>query len=249
MSDTSTASPRKRLIAEIRSRPIGERLPSSRDLAEQLGLGVKAVQGLLHELQADGLVELKPRAAARVINHTPPSALGFGRNSEHIHGVRPTLVTGTIGPVRGDERSPLLDRARERLDLPPDGVMMLVERLRAVEEQGLKWDRAFVKLEVFRLEDLAVLPSLEDWSLMDYYRKVGYEAVRRPFTVTAIAAAAEHCAMLDRGDGPVVEPGMPLLRITQTSYCLQGSGRKQRLVPYEYLESVLSTGFELEFVR
>lgn len=114
----SNPAPHERVAAEIRAGildgryPAGSHLPGTRTLAAELGAADKTVRSALRTLAAEGLVEVFPRAASRVLRPAPVVELtltGEGRLAAMTGATQlavescaaPAGVAAALGGVEG----------------------------------------------------------------------------------------------------------------------------------------------------
>jgi GntR family transcriptional repressor for pyruvate dehydrogenase complex len=120
--------------------PIGEKLPSERALALQLGVSRPVVHEGLVELAARGLVSLKPRVGAQVNDYRRQGSLALlnSLTSYRRGALDPALLDGLLGLRRLLESETARLAARHRSDDDLRGLEEALAREARVDERDVR---------------------------------------------------------------------------------------------------------------
>jgi GntR family transcriptional regulator len=183
-----------------------ERLPSERELCEQLSVSRATVRRALRQLANDGLVESIPGrgtfVSAGPLGEAPNTLMSF----THLGTSRGLLPSARV--LQADVRPATLDEA-ETYAIAPGAEIFCLERLRYLD--GLPVAIDFSRVPLARAPVL-VDADFENASLYATLESCGASPVRADYAVSAISATERDAELLD------VEPQSPLLLTTTTSF-------------------------------
>ncbi|WP_432493953.1 PLP-dependent aminotransferase family protein [Kineococcus gypseus] len=152
MSDSSSVA---RVTASLRERaralPAGARLPSSRVLVAELGVGPVTVQRAVDQLVADGTVVTRPGAGTFVARPTATGAADTGWQQVAL-GASPVRATGVVAALSAPPED-ALDMARGYLDLS----------LQPTSRLAAACARAARRPQAWSVPPPAGLPELRTW--------------------------------------------------------------------------------------
>lgn len=191
--------------------PAGRRLPSERQLSEDLGVSRSSLRSALLQLASEGVVQNSAQrgwfARSDPLGE-PPSTLQSFTEMAEARGLRATSRILSV-----EERSAELDES-ERLRIAPASPVLQIVRLRGMNDTAVCVDTAVLSLPM--AAPLLEL-DLEDKSLYELLRQhCGVNVHRSAYAIRARAATARVAALLG------VPVGSPLLVGRETTYTTDG---------------------------
>jgi DNA-binding GntR family transcriptional regulator len=217
---------RNRLLGEIRTMNVGDRLDSVEQLGARLGCSERPVNRALEWLGAQGYLALRRGTRAQLVTNQPHGVLGLGGLREF--GDELEVVSGRIYSV--DVASSALARmAAEVLKAPPGTPLAVVDRVRRLRpsksrpQNAVRWDRSFMIAS--QVGDLWTVDfSKPAPGLLRSQERANLRPVLEEVTLAAALASQEEAAKLGLlGKGPAA-----VLTVVRKSY---DTNRK----PTEYL--------------
>jgi len=182
-------------IARLGMRP-GDLLPGEHRLCEQFGVSRTVVRQALAQLEHQGIIErvkgkgtfVAHRKTAESLVHTLAGLYEeVASRGGHVHS-----------EVRRQEIAPADDEVAEALDLAPGTPVVVIERLRYVDNEPWSWTTTYLPYEI----GILVLDrDLSDQSLYALLAGQNIRAVRGVRSAEAATANEEQGSLLQVGEG------------------------------------------------
>jgi GntR family transcriptional regulator len=217
------------VLEEIRTRQIGEQLPSAQQLAARLKCSHGPVLRALRTLQAEGYLSLGRGRRAYVLAREAAGVLGLGGLREF--GDKIQVLSASVRLVEPGENR-LVAHAAQQLAAPKDALVVVdrVRRLRiaaATDATPVRWDRSFMVASRVPASFLAIDFGKPLPGLLASQEKAGMKAVVQEFTLSGALASDEEAAKL----GLPQRVPVPVLHVTRKAY-------DHSMAPTEYLAIV-----------
>jgi GntR family transcriptional regulator len=199
---------RKRLI-ENYWKP-GEILPSEFELAAELSVSQGTVRKALNDMVAENLLERRQGRGTFVSEHTERRALFLYFNLRSRDGEQTMPSSRTLAC----EQRAATEQERNRLDLRPGAGVVVMHRVRTLQERPVIVERLTLPQELFpNLGGDLKLPE----NLYRFYQgEFGITIAKASETVSAIAADPLEAQLLG------IMPNAPLLEIDRVAVTIDG---------------------------
>ena len=99
----------------------GDSLPSVRSLAADLGVNMHTVNKSYHELEAKGIIVIRPKSGA-IINSTEERALTPEQLQQIEKNLKPVVAEGMVLGVTADQIEHMMKKVFADLQIPAEGV-------------------------------------------------------------------------------------------------------------------------------
>jgi GntR family transcriptional regulator len=193
-------------IARLGLQP-GAMLPGEYSLCEQFGVSRTVVRQALLQLEHQGLIERVKGKGTFVAQQKVPETLvhtltglyeEVAARGGHVHSL-----------VRRQEIAPANDDVADALRVPPASPIVIIERLRYVDDEPWSLTTTYLPLTVGAL---VIHDDLSDRSLYALLAEHGIRAKRGVRSAEAVSASAEQAQLLS------VTPGQALLALRSVSF-------------------------------
>ncbi len=180
-------------IARNGLRP-GDLLPGEHKLCEQFGVSRTVVRQALSQLEHQGVIERVKGKGTFVAHQKTPESLvhtltglyqEVAARGGHVHS-----------DVRRQEIAPADDEVADALGIAPGTDVVVIERLRHVDNEPWSWTTTYLPLDVGRT---VLTEDLSDQSLYALLATHGIRAVRGVRSAEAASATDEQAALLGLG--------------------------------------------------
>jgi GntR family transcriptional regulator len=152
---------RQAITEDVQAKQAGDRLPTEPELMKRFGVSRTTVREALDELVRGGLVIR--RAGSGTFVAEPPIVQDLTRLTGFVEDMR-ALQLEPRAVVVSKKAMTAPVRVAERLRLPPDSTVMLIERIRLANEQPISFDVTYLPIDIGRriaAENLEVYPIFE----------------------------------------------------------------------------------------
>ena len=193
-------------ISRLEMRP-GDLLPGEHKLCEQFGVSRTVVRQALSQLEHQGVIERVKGKGTFVAHQKTPESL-----VHTLTGLYEEMAArgGHVrSEVRRQEVVPADDEVADALGVAPGAPVVVIERLRFVNDEPWSWTTTYLPHEV---GVLVLQDDLRDQSLYALLAAHGVRAVRGVRSAEAASADEEQAALLR------VSPGQALLVLRSVGY-------------------------------
>ncbi|MDD9877876.1 MAG: GntR family transcriptional regulator [Magnetovibrio sp.] len=196
----------------------GDLLPSEFDLADEFGVSQGTVRKALNTLAAENLVVRHQGKGTFVAAHTPQRELFHFFHIEGADGARQMPVTSRL--LATTNRRASRDEA-DRLDLPANGHVFTIERIRDLGGRPVIWERIVLPARMFvGLDQLDELPNELYQIYEEFFGVTIHRAIEELRAVAAERAEARHLGLT---------AGAPLLEVDRLAETVDGTPVEWRL--------------------